>query len=384
MNLALITQDFPPELGGIQTYSVELADRFAEKCNNFFVLAPDKPDAKNVDKKLSYPIYRISTPNPLLGIKGVPKTQKLFRKYNIDSVFHSQWQTLPISVYAEKRGLVDNIFSAVHARELVFNPFNSIPGARQLYEYYKRNMLSKVDFFFPVSTFMAHLLESHGIMKSRMNVIINGTNPDIFKPLDKQKAKKSIGIESSRILLSVSRLVSKKGIDTTLKAFSNVLAEYPDSHYVIVGEGEQYNELQALANKLNISNSVSFEGAIAHEDSKLIDYYNACDVFVMPSKTEDGNIEGCPIVFLEASACGKPVIGTFSSGIPSAVLDGETGILVEERNPALLGKAIKKLFADKELAFEMGQKGRQRIENEANWDTVADKIFNSMKSKMMG
>jgi phosphatidylinositol alpha-1,6-mannosyltransferase len=102
----------------------------------------------------------------------------------------------------------------------------------------------------------------------------------------------------------------------------------------------------------------------------------------MPSKTDTPNVEGFGIVFLEANACAKPVIGTYSGGIPSAVIDGETGLLVEENNIDELAKAMNRLFLNSAEAKNMGQKGRERVLNEANWDVSAAKIYRRMEYKI--
>lgn len=346
----------------------------------FFVIAPDKPKAGNFDSKRSYPVHRVKTSNPLLGIKAIPKAWTLFKKYGVRNAFHIQWHTLPASLYARRRGFVDKIFVSVQGRDMLFNPFFSIPAMRQGYELYKRKLLAQVDFFFPASHYMADLLRQHGVEDERIKVIINGTNPKKFYPTDSQKSRQAIGFEGGKMLLSVSRLVSKKGIDTTIKAFAKVLEKHPDSQYVIVGDGEQGEELTQLVSNLNIEDSVQFVGPIPHHDPKLLHYYNACDVFVQPSKTEKFNVEGFGIVFLEANACGKPVIGSTSGGIPSAIVDGETGILVEERNPEELAEAISKLFGNTDLAKNIGKKGRERVENTANWDVLNKRLLSSMKN----
>lgn len=159
-----------------------------------------------------------------------------------------------------------------------------------------------------------------------------------------------------------------------------MLKVHPNSQYVVVGDGEQGKDLQQIASDLGISDSVHFVGSIPHHHPDLIHYYNACDVLAQPSKTEKFNVEGCPLVFLEGSACRKPVIGTFSGGIPSAVIDGETGMLVEERDPEALAKAINKLFNNPDLAQKMGEKGRQRVEKEANWDVLNKQLSTEMQN----
>jgi len=148
INLALITQDFPPEIGGIETYSSELASRFAEYCEHFFVIAPRKKEAKKIDNQLPYTVERIAASNPFLGLKAIFQAPALFRQYAVRNVFHAQWQTLPASVFARTLGQVDHIFVAAHARELLFNPFYNIPGLKQCYEWYKRQILGRLIYFF--------------------------------------------------------------------------------------------------------------------------------------------------------------------------------------------------------------------------------------------
>jgi phosphatidylinositol alpha-1,6-mannosyltransferase len=380
MNLALITQDFPPEVGGIETYAKELAKRFYRQCNHFLVVAPDKPSAADVDGSLPYPVKRIKASNPFLGPKLFLDAPVIFRKHNIEHVFHTQWQTLPASVFSRQRGIVKKIFVAAHARELLFNPFSKVPGLKQWYEWYTRQMLAKVDLFFPVSEYTRNILIDHGVEPQRIITVINGTDPDTFFPVDTSTARKKIGISTEKVVLTITRLVSRKGVDTALRAFRNVLSDHPDSIFVVVGEGPERNALNNLAVELDIQESVRFVGRVSYQ--RLNYYYNACTFFVMPSKTDTPNVEGFGIVFLEANACAKPVIGTYSGGIPSAVIDGETGLLVEENNIDELAKAMNRLFLNSAEAKNMGQKGRERVLNEANWDVSAAKIYRRMEYKI--
>lgn len=372
MDLVLVSQDFPPDVGGIETYAAELSKRLHAHCDQFFVVAPDKEKADEVDAELPFAVKRVPVSNALLGFRGILSVPSLLSRSHIDMVFHTQWQTLPISVFARRYGSVRKIFAAAHARELLFNPLAGLPVLEGVYEKYKRWLLDQVDLFFPVSEYTADLLKQHGIPEDKIQVVINGTDPNRFYPQDTQAARQSIDVEAPQVMLTVTRLVARKGVDTALRAFQKVLERYPDCKYVIGGSGPYKPKLQRLAEELGISQSVIFAGRIP--DEELLSYYNACDVFVMPSKTEPPNVEGFGIVFLEANACGKPVIGSYSGGIPSAVVEGETGLLVEEQNPEALAAAIEKLLADPALAKELGTKGRRRVEQTANWEASAAKL----------
>ena len=379
MRLAFITQDFAPKVGGIETYSLELSKRFQDLCEFYCVIAPQKEGAAEVDKKLPFHVKRIFSSEPLLGWFSFLNLPAYIRSKRIDTVFHAQWTTLPVSVFLKKAGIIDSIFVASHARELLFNPFKSNGFASDLYVKYRKALLKYVDVFFPVSEYTAGLLQEEGISGHKIEVVINGTDPDSFYPMNTEKCKQELGLKDKKVLLTITRLVSRKGVDTVLKALPQLTKIYPDLIYMIVGEGQDREALEQLVQHLGLDDFVEFTGRVPYEN--LIKYYNACDVFVMPSKTEAPDVEGFGIVFLEANACKKPVVGSRSGGIPSAVLDEQTGLLVEEQNPEELATAIKRLFDEPELASRLGENGRDRILKEANWDAVSERIFSKIKAQ---
>ncbi len=375
MRLALITQDFPPKVGGIQTYSYELAKRFENECDTFCVVAPKTKDADECDRAFTFPVKRISSTEPLLGWLSIPFLPDYLRSQGIDTVFHTLWSTLPVSVYMKRRGIIEHIYLAAHGRELLFNPFRDNSFLWEWYERYRRKMLSYVDHFFPVSEYTAELLKKKGVPKENIKVVINGTDPQRFYPME-DDLRQELKVQHNKILLTTTRLVSRKGVDTVIKALPEIIKYHPDVVYLIVGEGDHKFHLEQLVEEMELQHVVRFIGKIPYED--LIRYYNTCDVFVMPSKTEHPDVEGFGLVFLEANACGKPVIGSMSGGIPDAINHEQTGLLVEEQNHDELAKAVNRLFGDPEFAKELGQKGRERVIKEANWDQAASHILNKI------
>ena len=127
-----------------------------------------------------------------------------------------------------------------------------------------------------------------------------------------------------------------------------------------------------MPQKTNEQNQIKF----LFGDDELSKYYRACDVFIMPSREipERGDAEGFGIVYLEANACGKPVIGGRSGGVPSAILDGVTGLLVNPLSTEEISGSLRKLLLNNELAKKLGANGRMRVEEELNWDIIANKI----------
>lgn len=369
----MITQDFPPETGGIQTYSVSHAKNLAEKCEWFGVVCPNKKNAASIDNDLKFPVFRLKTRNDLLILSLYIHLKPLLARYRIEAVFHTQWQTAAASIRAKKRGLVEKVFAAAHVRELLFNPYQSIPVLGKLFANYRNRTLKIIDHFYPVSNYTANILSGLGVDKSKITVVINGTDPEQFYPADATSLKSKLGLENKKILLTITRLVPRKGIDTVIESLKKVEAVIPDIHYLIVGDGEDKYRLEKLATESGLSEKVTFTGKIPY--SELKSYYNIGDLFVMPSHTQEPDVEGFGIVFLEANACGLPVIGSDSGGIPSAIIDGHTGYIIPEGDVHLLADRIISLFKNPALSSAIGRNGREWVLREANWKAVSEKLF---------
>lgn len=380
MRLALITQDFPPSIGGIQTYSYEIARRIHSRCEDFLVVAPAIKGHKSFDADLSFDVMRIKTPEHWLGLIAIPRLLPEFKNRKIDTTFHAQWQTIPIGNMSRKFCFTDHIFCSVHARELIFNPYFGYAGS--IFSRVRQKLLESVTHFFPVSQYSEDLLLQLGIAAERCSVVMNGTDPNRFFPKPVDDLKLRLGLSQKKILLTITRLVSRKGIDTVLKALKILGDDFRDLHYVIVGEGDHRSELLRLTEELDLGNRTTFTGRI--DPDLLNDYYNLADIFVMPTKTVPPDIEGFGIVFLEAGSCGKPVIGSTSGGISSAVIHNETGLLVNENDPDELALAIKKILSNPDMASRMGKKGRDRVLSETNWDTASEKLYQLMANKKTG
>jgi phosphatidylinositol alpha-1,6-mannosyltransferase len=174
----------------------------------------------------------------------------------------------------------------------------------------------------------------------------------------------------------VSRLDIHKGHDTVIRALAAVLRDIPDAAYVIVGEGPMRQELEEMSRACGVADHVVFAGYIPRTQTLAL--FAACDVFVMVSRIENGSTEGFGIVFLEAGAFSKPVIGGRSGGIPDAVADGESGLLVDPLAPEEVGAAISRILKDRDLASRLGRAGCHRVETEFTWERVVRKILAGM------
>lgn len=379
MNLLLVTQDFPPKTGGIETYSLELGKRFYQHVEKFAVIAPSHPEASMTDSSLPYKVWRLPIKDSLLPLVAPIGLLKIMGNSRFDTVFHAQWQTAIASVLTRKlTGYPKKIFVAAHGRELLIEPFagRKKRGGQVLHRYRKK-LFGLVDGLFPVSQYTADLLKDDGVSVEKINVINNGTDPNFFSPRETKTLSEQLGVQNKKVILSLCRLVPRKGMDSVLYALKEIVKENTDVVYLIGGSGPDANRLKKIRNKLGLQDYVTFLGRIPEEE--LPYYYSMADVFVMPAKNDPPDVEGFGIVFLEANACETPVIGSRTGGIPDAIVDGKTGLLVDEDNIEELTSAIRNLITDVNLAHQMGKAGRERILSDINWDTSAEHILTAMK-----
>jgi|WetSurMetagenome_2_1015567.scaffolds.fasta_scaffold00094_39 glycosyltransferase involved in cell wall biosynthesis len=213
-------------------------------------------------------------------------------------------------------------------------------------------------------------LEVQGRYGISPEVIYNGAETDIFRPVDPAEARRLCGLKpAGRYLGTLGRLIGLKGIQVLLRAMPVVLKEYPEVVLLIVGDGPYRAELEALAEKLGIRDNIAFAGGIDHD--KLPAWINAMDLLAQPSIGD----ESFGITVVEAMSCGKPVVATASGGMPEIVSDGETGFIVPKRDEKLLAERIVTLLKNKDLASSMGTKGRERVIAEFTWEKVAQRLI---------
>jgi phosphatidylinositol alpha-1,6-mannosyltransferase len=171
--------------------------------------------------------------------------------------------------------------------------------------------------------------------------------------------------------------LAHKGVDLVLRAFAQLSPALPEARVVVVGDGPEYERLTTLARDLGIDQRVHFTGGV--NDARLVEWYRAADVFVLPARSEPPTVEGFGTVYLEASACGLPVIGPDEGGPVDAIIEGQTGLRVPPRDLDALAAAMGRLGRDPRLRDALGRRGRQHVIEEANWDRVADRLWVTMQ-----
>ncbi len=358
-SILLVTIEYPPQLGGIATYLAHMAENLPG--GDISVLAPDMPETHKIDMASPVPIYRRPLLWRFLRPRWMPAlywTLRYCRRDRPDMVVVSHLLNMGKVALATKRltgtpyAVVLHGFDVAQARSTTF--FKSLAA---------KEILRNADLVIANSGFTASFAKSFGVRDDRMALV----NPPPWLSLDESADKtdvarfrKNHGLGDRFTLLTVSRLMKRKGLDTVIDAVAELRRAGREVEYVIIGDGPDRGRLKHRAERAGVLEHVKFLGAM--EPDTLAVPYTACDAFVMvPRSEKGGDIEGYGIVYLEANIFGKPVIGSRAGGVPEAVLHGETGLLVKPDDVRQLVMAVEALMDDPKLCERLGQGGRDRL-----------------------
>lgn len=378
--MLLVTQDFPPAVGGIQTYSKALADCLHGRCERFGVIAPYHAGCQKIDRDLEYPVYRMFVTTNTMRYALLPFLALVCKRGGYRTALLAQWYSGAAAGIAKRWSLLDRVFCAAHGQELL-----RVPAEKSLlgraYVRHRQRVLADIDGFFPVSHYTASLLTARGVDPAKVQVVFNGTDLERFRlsPTELQRLpgwRASYGIGPGPLLLTAARLVRRKGIDTVLQALPALARAIPDVQYAVVGSGPERNALEQLSRELGIAERVFFLGQL--DDREVVMAYHACDTFVMPAREEHPSVEGFGLVFREANACGKPAVGARTGGIADAIEHERTGLLVEPDRPEALEQALRRLLTDPGYASALGTEGRRVVESSGTWQHAADLMLSFM------
>ena len=233
-----------------------------------------------------------------------------------------------------------------------------------------------------ISAFTQEHLVQKGIPIRQIQVLPPHLDVNVFYP-DAKAAKEVIqrhSLKGQRVILTICRMDGDqryKGYDRVLKSLPLILQQVPTAVYLIVGTGSDQPRMERRVAEMGLADRVIFAGRVPDDDF-LRGYYSACDVFAMPSQTviseKDCKGEGFGIVYIEANACGKPVIAGYGGGEPDAVIDGVTGLLVDPMDVDAIGQAIVRLLTNKELAHRLGQQGLRRVWEEFSLAKLQERV----------
>lgn len=368
----VITNDFPPRKGGIQTFVEQLVCQMYPK--SIVVITSDWPGAKEYDAKLPFDVKRISGSVLLPTPRRIKQIKRLIKQYDCDQVLFGALAPLALMSQSLKRAGIKNIVALTHGHEA---GWAKIPVLRFLLSRCAKN----VDVITYLTKYTKEQIEPLLPNSTKLVQLTPAVDSNRYAPLNnnqREVIRARFNLVDNIVLLGVSRLMPRKGFDSVIKVMPNLVSEFPNLKFVVVGGGPDRNRLVRLAKRYGVANSVIFIGSVAHQD--LADIYNIADVFVMPCRTRFAglDVEGFGIVYLEAAACGVSVIAGTSGGAPEAVIESETGLVADKES---LESAIQKLLRDKSLRDQFGQAGRNWVMREFTLNSRGDLIRHLLDSR---
>jgi phosphatidylinositol alpha-1,6-mannosyltransferase len=372
----LLSYDFPPMGGGIARWTGELARRFP--AGSLIVSTGRYPGAPEVDTQFPNRIERVPISSKRLRtLQGLllwsRRTASLARSLGPEFIWCGNFKPAgyPARWIRQRLGIPYGVM--LYGTDLVL--LRDRLGSSLLKRQSARTLLGSAAVFLAISQCTRALcltvLEELGLQgrEGDVRVVPLGTDPQFFRPgIDPTAVRARYDLPRGRWLLTVARLVAHKGIDTVLRVMAMLGNEFPDLRYAIVGSGPRLAQLQDLARTLGVADRVHLLTSVPDEDLPAL--YNNAEIYLGVSRPVELMIEGFGLSLTEASACGIPVIGGLSGGIPDAVREGETGLLVDPEHPEAVVNAVRLLLRDSEQARRLGAGGRKAVESFFNWDRV--------------
>lgn len=362
----LVTNDFPPTLGGIQSYLRDFVGTLDPAEIIVLASTQDAEAARQHDAQLPYRVIRwprrVMLPTPATA----REMARLIGEHDIDTVWFGAAAPLALMAAAARRAGARRIIATTHGHEV---GWSMLPGARQVL----RRIGDTVDTVTYISDYtLARFRRVIGTHPEFVH-LPSGVDTGVFTPADDRRraaTRERFGLGEGPVIICVSRLVPRKGQDQLIRVLPHLRATHPDLNLVLVGGGGHEKQLRALAGE---DRGVIFAGRLPFRD--MVDLLAASDIFAMPVRTRGKglDVEGLGIVYLEAQSCALPVLAGDSGGAPETVT-AQTGTVVDGRDLGGIAAAMDRLLADPDLRARMGRAGRAHVEKHWTWDIMGSRL----------
>ena len=371
--ILLVTNDLGPRAGGIESFVLSLVERVPKGCLIIYTSTQKGSapfDAQLLERFGAVVIRdraKILLPTPRVNHRAV----KILKQYQIKTVWFGAAAPLALMAKQLRTSGATNIVALSHGHEIWWA---KIPVLKQLL----RKIIKDVDHLGYLGQFTKSEIAKASNQIDKFVQIAPGIDIDHFMPKSaRADLIKKYRLEDRRVIVSVGRLVHRKGQDKLIESLPKILQSFPNAVLLLVGEGPIKQMLKNTAKQLGVTNQIIFAGRVQHID--LPDYICLGEVFAMPVRSRFAGleVEGLGIVYLEASACGLPVIVGNSGGATDAVIDGVTGLLVNGSDTDQIADAVCKLLTDQSRAKAMGLAGRGWVIENWQINTWSEK-FNKL------
>ena len=368
---ALLTLEFMPSPGGIERVLYERAKGYRQEAVT--VITPETAGSAAFDLDCEYAIERTDnwlsrhSAFRLLGqtIGPIAAFLRLHRKEPFREI--ECGQAFPFSLFAL---LAKKVYGTPYVVWIHGNDFLAIVRLPLVGPLLIKS-LRCASRIIANSSFVADLVEDAGIDRSRIRVFRNVVDTELFRPAPPSaELRAKYGLEGKRVLLTVARLVERKGIDSVIRCLPELAAKHPDIVYLVVGAGPWEKKLRELARDLDVEQHVVFAGAVSNEELPL--HYHLANAFIMVSRHLESkrSVEGLGLVYLEAGASGLPVVAGRTGGVSDVVEHDRNGLLVDPDSTEQITEAVDRLLGDSSLASSLGRQGRALACRPTDWSIL--------------
>ncbi len=363
----VVTNDFPPRPGGIQSYLHALATRLPD--DDLVVYAPAWEGDRQFDAAQPFPVVRHPSGLMLPTPSVARRVKEILRAEGCETVWFGAAAPLALLAPTMRAAGARRVIASTHGHEV---GWSMLPAARQAL----RTIGTTSDVVTFVSKYTRSRFASAFGPMAALEHLPSGVDTEQFQPnfAARKEIRTRYGLGDRPTVVCVSRLWPRKGQDMLIRALPEIRRRVPEAALLLVGGGPYEDRLRSLAARLDVSSDVILTGRVPWEE--LPAHYVAGDVFAMPCRTHGRglDVEGLGIVYLEASASGLPVVAGDSGGAPETVLDGVTGSVVDGRDLATITKSVADLLADPTWASEMGEAGRRWVSRHWRWSDMAHRL----------
>ena len=374
-SILLVTNDFGPRAGGIETFIIGLLERMSPGA--VMVYTSKQAESENFDQRWreEYGVRVIRDRSSILlpTPRVTYSIKKLISHEGIESVWFGAAAPLALMASSLRRAGVQKIIALTHGHEVWWA---KIPP----FSFAMRFIGKHVNYLGYLGEFTRNAIAPtlNKLDRDKLIKIAPGIDTEHFSVIPRDShLVAELDIKDSPIIISVGRLVHRKGQDQLVKALPRIIEKFPTVKLIFVGTGPHRKKIEKLIKQYGVEKSVRFIGRIPHE--QLPRYFALGDIFAMPSRSRlfGLEVEGLGIVYLEASACGLPVIAGDSGGAPDAVLPGKTGVVVDGTSESAIADAAISLLSDLSKSREMGSVGRDWVVSNWRWE-IWSKTFNNL------
>ena len=369
--LLFVTNDFGPRAGGIESFIIGLIERRPFGNTIVFTSAQEKSEIYDAQwlEKFGVRVIRDKSKILLPTPRIAKKLSHIIKSEQITVAAFGAAAPLGLLAKSMNRAGVIRTVALTHGHEVWWSkvfPFNLL----------LRIIGSQVDTLTYLGDFTKNAISAALSKKAGASMvkIAPGIDTDHFAPQDVRQLRSALGLSEKKVIVSVGRLVHRKGQDHLIEAMPEIIKSVPDAHLLLVGQGPYLKELEKRVSKLNLHDSISFIGRVQY--TELPQYICVGDIFAMPARTRFSGleVEGLGIVYLEASACGLAVIAGDSGGAPDAVVQGKSGVVVNGLDNSAIAQAAINLLNDPARRAAMGLFGRNWIIENWRWEIWSKKF----------